>query len=176
MDISGELVDVSGGVVDVSGTDVSGTDVSGGVVDVSGTDVSGGGILDVSGGQIAVIPTPPPPIRLEDILGSQQLLVAQEANDRISLESIGTIPYDTLKPRLIQWAASGFRNATTIYEIPMVAPPLCSDGQVRSLQDYIEFVSGRTISDHVAALQARVPDFVVSFAYSGVSIMIVVSR
>ena len=181
MDISGELVDVSGGVVDVSGTDVSGgvvdvsgTDVSG--TDVSGTDVSGGGIVDITSGQIAVIPTPPPPIRLEDILGSQQLLVAQEANDRISLESIGTIPYDTLKPRLIQWAASGFRNATTIYEIPMVAPPLCSDGQARGLQDYIEFVSGRTISDHVAALQARVPDFVVSFAYSGVSIMIVVSR
>jgi hypothetical protein len=153
MDISGEVVDVSGEVVDVSG-----------------------GVVDVSGGVIATLPTPPPPIRLEDILGSQELLVAQETNDRVSLESIGTISYDILKPRLIQWAAGGFRNATTIYEIPMTAPPLCSDGQARSLQDYIQFVSGKTIGDHVAVLQARLPDFVVSYAYSGSSILIVVSR
>ena len=168
MDISGEVVDVSGEVVDVSG----------GVVDVSGevVDVSGGSLLDISGGGIATLPTPPPPIRLEDILGSQELLVAQETNDRVSLESIGTISYDILKPRLIQWAAGGFRNATTIYEIPMTAPPLCSDGEARSLQDYIQFVSGKTIGNHVAVLQARLPDFVVSYAYSGSFIMIVVSK
>jgi hypothetical protein len=153
MDISGEVVDVSGGVVDVSGE-----------------------VVDISGGVIATLPTPPPPIRLEDILGSQELLVAQETNDRVSLESIGTISYDILKPRLIQWAAGGFRNATTIYEIPMTAPPLCSDGQARSLQDYIQFVSGKSIGDHVAVLQARLPDFVVSYAYSGSFIMIVVSK
>jgi len=167
MDISGEVVDVSGEVVDVSGEVV---DVSGG-----GVDVSGGSLLDISGGGIATLPTPPP-IRLEDILGSQELLVTQETNDRVSLESIGTISYDILKPRLIQWAAGGFRNATTIYEIPMTAPPLCSDGQARSLQDYIQFVSGKSIGDHVAVLQARLPDFVVSYAYSGSFIMIVVSK
>jgi hypothetical protein len=159
-DISGTTVDVSGEVVDVSGT----------TVDVSGTPV------DPTSGMIAVLPTPPPPIRLEDILGSQQLLVAQESADKGALESIGTVSYDTLKPRLIQWAATGFNNAYTIYEVPMRAPPLCSDGASRSLQDYIEFVSGKTIADHVAVLQARLPDFVVSYAYSGSSILVVVSR
>lgn len=135
-------------------------------------------VTDVSGGIIEVLPTPPPPppIRLEDILTSQQLLVAQESADKTALESIGTISYDALKPRLIQWAAGGFRNAYTIHEVPMIAPSLCSDGASRTLQDYIEFVSGKTIADHVAVLGARLPDFVVSFAYSGNSILIVVSR
>ena len=146
------------------------------VTDTSGNevvDLPTNSIMDVSGGMIDILP---PPIRLEDILGEQQLLVSQESADKTMLESIGTISYDTLKPRLIQWAASGFPNAYTIYEIAIRSPPLCSDGVARSLHDYIEFVSGKTISDHVAPLQTRLPDFVVSFAYSGHSILIVVSK
>ena len=187
MDVSGSVIDLSGSVIDVSGSviDVSGSviDLSGSVIDVSGSviDVSGS-VIDVSGSilglgsNIAIIPTPPPPIRLEDILSSQQLLCQQETADKTALESIGTISYDTLKPRLIQWASAGFPNAYVIYDIPMRAPPLCSDGVARSLQDYIEFVSGTSIAAHVSVLQARLPDFVVSYAYSGYSILIVVSK
>jgi hypothetical protein len=162
MDVSSnEVVDLPVSTV----TDTSGNEV---------VDLPTSTITDVSGGMIEVLP--PPPIRLEDILGEQQLLVSQESADKTMLESIGTISYDTLKPRLIQWAASGFPNAYTIYEIAIRSPPLCSDGVARSLQDYIEFVSGKSISDHVAPLQTRLPDFVVSFAYSGHSILIVVSK
>ena len=124
----------------------------------------------------AIQPTPPPPIRLEDILSSMEVLATKESADRSLLETISVIPYDVIKPKLIQWAVSGFRNAYPIHEIPISAPPLCSDGQVRSLQDYIEFVSGKTIGDHVSALQARLPDMVVSYAYSGSVILIVVSK
>jgi len=123
-----------------------------------------------------VEPTPPPPIRLEDILSSVELLQSKEIADKSLLESIATVSYDALKPRLIQWAVGGFRNAYTIHEIPMTTPPLCSDGEVRSLQDYIEFISGKTIQTHVAELQARLADIVVSFAYTGSSIAIVVSK
>ena len=37
-------------------------------------------------------------------------------------------------------------------------------------------MGGKTIQEHVATLQARLPDMVVSFAYTGVSIVIVVSK
>ncbi len=188
VDVSGGVVDVSGGVVDVSGglVDISGgvVDISGGVVDISGgvVDISGGvvdvsgGVVDVSGGQIAIQPTPPAPIYLDDILSSVQVLQQTEAEHRSLLESVGTLPYDYLKPALIQWATTGFRNAYPIHEIRITPPSLCSDGQARSLQDYIQFVSGRTIQEHVATLQSRLPDMVVSFAYTGVSIVIVVSK
>ena len=183
MDISSEVVDVSGVVVDVSGgevVDVSGgevVDVSGGVVDVSGgvVDVSGS-ITDVSGSQIAIQPTPPAPIYLDDILSSVQVLQQTEAEHRSVLESIGTLPYEYLKPALIQWATSGFRNAYPIHQIGITPPSLCSDGQARPLQEYIQFVSGRTIQEHVAVLQSRLPDMVVSFAYTGSVIVIVVSK
>ncbi len=171
MDISSEVVDVSGVVVDVSGGEV--VDVSGGVVDVSG------GGVDVSGEIItmpAIQPTPPAPIYLDDILSSVQVLQQTEAEHRSVLESIGTLPYDYLKPALIQWATSGFRNAYPIHQIGITPPSLCSDGQARPLQEYIQFVSGRTIQEHVAVLQSRLPDMVVSFAYTGSVIVIVVSK
>ncbi len=186
MDISSEVVDVSGVVVDVSGGEV--VDVSGGVVDVSGevVDVSGGEVVDVSGGGVdvsgeiitmpAIQPTPPAPIYLDDILSSVQVLQQTEAEHRSVLESIGTLPYEYLKPSLIQWATSGFRNAYPIHQIGITPPSLCSDGQARPLQEYIQFVSGRTIQEHVAVLQSRLPDMVVSFAYTGSVIVIVVSK
>jgi hypothetical protein len=176
MDISGEVVDVSGGVVDVSG---SVTDVSGEVVNVVDVMNMSGTIVDVTDTFVNA-PAPAPVddtiIRLDDILSSQIVLRNQEASDKVLLESIGTISAQIIKPRLIHWASTGFQNAYSIYDIPMRAPPICSDGQRRSLQDYVEFVSGKTIQDHVGILQGRLPDIVVSFAYSGSSIMIVVSK
>lgn len=153
MDVSGSVVDVSSEVIDVSGS-----------------------VVDVSGGEIAVQPTPPAPIYLDDILSSVEVLQQTESEHRSLLESVGTLPYDYLKPTLIQWATSGFRNAYPIHQIAITPPSLCSDGQARSLQDYIQFVSGKTIQEHVAVLQARLPDMVVSFAYTGLAIVIVVSK
>jgi len=127
-------------------------------------------------GTIAIQPTPPPPILLDDILSSVEVLRVSEAEHKSLLESIGTLSAESIRPRLIQWATSGFRNAYPIHELYLSPPSLCSDGQTRSLQDYIEFVSGKTIQDHVAVLQARMPDIIVSFAYTGVSIVIVVSK
>ena len=136
----------------------------------------GSGIPEDTETPALVEPAPPAPLRLEDILSSVELLRSKESADKSLLESIATISFDSLKPKLIQWAVSGFRNAYTIYEIPMVAPPLCSDGETRTLQDYVEFVSGKTIQAIVAELQARLADIVVSFAYTGSSILIVVSK
>ena len=173
MDASGEIVDVSGGVIDLSGGVI---DLSGGVVDVSGgvVDVSGG--IEIYPGVIAIQPSGPPPILLDDILSSVEVLRASENDHRNLLESIGTLSFDYIKSRLIQWATTGFRNAYPIHEIYVAPPPLCSDGVARNLSDYIEFVSGRTIADHVAVLQTRMPDMTVSFAYTGQSIVIVVSK
>jgi hypothetical protein len=120
--------------------------------------------------------TGPASIRLDDILSSMQFIQHKEAEDRVNLESVGALPYEYLKSALIQWATSGFRNAYPIYELRIDVPSLCSDGQTRSLQEYIQFVSGKTIYEHVATLQARFPDIVVSFSYTGVSIVIVVSK
>lgn len=121
-------------------------------------------------------PEPLPTISIQDILSSVEVSQNQEASDKAKLEAIGVISFETLRASLLQWAIRGFPNAYTIYEIPMSAPNVCSDGVTRNLPDYIIFCSGKTINEHVDVLQQRLVDITVSFAYSGAAILIVVSR
>lgn len=123
-----------------------------------------------------VEPTPPPTISLADILSATEIVMKKEEEDKNALNGIGSITFDTLKSSLIRWASVGFPNAYTIHEIPISVPEVCSDGVKRSLADYIVFVSGKSIQEHVAGLQQRVLDIDVSFAYTGSSIPIVVSK
>jgi hypothetical protein len=119
---------------------------------------------------------PLPTISIQDILGSAEVVQNQEAGDKAKLEAIGVISFETLRASLLQWATRGFPNAYTIYEVPMTAPNVCSDGVTRSLPDYIVFCSGKTINEHVDVLQQRLVDIAVSYAYTGAVILIVVSR
>ena len=90
--------------------------------------------------------------------------------------SIGTISFEALRMTLIQWAKSGFPNATPIYSVAITPPATCSDGVTRSLSDYVPFVTGKTMTELIAPLQARCPEFVVSFATTGPEILVVISR
>lgn len=144
-------------------------------------DVSGE-VVDVSGGVItsdmlpAVVPTPPPPITLADILAAAEVVAQKETQDKGALESIGTISFDALKTTLIQWAKAGFPNAYTIYVVAVTPPETCSDGVKRALADYISFLTGKTMTELIAPLQARCPDFVLSYATTGPEILVVVSK
>ena len=121
-------------------------------------------------------PAPLPTISIQDILGSVEVAQNQETQDKAKLEAIGVISFETLRASLLQWANRGFPNAYTIYEVPMVAPNVCSDGVSRSLPDYISFCSGKTIDEHVDVLRQRLIDIAVSYAYTGSVILIVVSK
>lgn len=143
-----------------------------------------GEVVDVSGEVITydmlplpqVVPTPPPQITLADILAATDLLVQKESQDTSALESIGSISFDTLRTTLIQWAKAGFPNAYTIYVVAITPPETCSDGVKRGLTDYLAFLTGKTMTELIAPLQARCPDFVLSYATTGPEILIVVSR
>lgn len=137
--------------------------------DVSGSTIS---LYDISGSQPTVVPT----ISLTDILNATEVVTQREAADKTALDGISTITFETLRASLVRWAGAGFPNAYTVYEVPISPPETCSDGAKRSLADYIVYVSGKTIQDHVAALQERVVDMAVSFAYTGSSIVIIVSK
>jgi hypothetical protein len=162
-------MDASGEVVDASGTSM---DASGNGMDASGTS------MDASGSWMYApsVPTPPPQITLADILAASEVVSQKEAQDKAALESIGTISFEALRMTLIQWAKSGFPNASPLYSVAITPPETCSDGVKRSLSDYVGFVTGKTMAELIAPLQARCPEFVVSFATTGVEILIVVSR
>lgn len=119
---------------------------------------------------------PPPAITLADLMNAADVIRQKEASDRTILETIWNTSIPTLQNRLLQWAVGGFTNAYTIMELVIQPPTTCSDGVSRSLADYIQFCSEKTIQEHVALLQAKLGDITVSFATTGGSILIVVSK
>jgi hypothetical protein len=139
-------------------------------MDTSGT------LIDASGAPIAIVPTPPPPITLADILAATEVITQKEAQDKSALESIGTVSFDALRTTLIQWAKNGFPNASPLYAVAVTPPDTCSDGVKRTLSEYVTFVTGKTMAELIAPLQARCPEFVVSFATTGPEILVVVSK
>lgn len=200
MDASGSVVDVSGSVTDVSGsvTDVSGSvmDVSGSVVDVPVLDVSGsvvdvsgsvvdvsGSVMDVSGGSMGPSPiylsdlsggTPPPPrILLSDILGQLSVLQQQEANDRAMFVPPNV---NDIRNRLIPWVAGGMQGSCDLARVWMTPPNICSDGVSRNFFDYIAFVSGKTVAEHLKAYQDLLPEFEVGYRCSRTELVICVVR
>lgn len=119
---------------------------------------------------------PPPPISLDDLLAASEMLLKKEAEDKATLEGIGNISHDDLKNKLLSWASAGFPNVYEIHRVTITPPALCSDGVSRDLPTYIEFCSGKTISQHVELLQAKVTGMVISFANMANYIAIVVSK
>ncbi len=121
-------------------------------------------------------PPPPAPITIDDLINAAEVVAKKEADDKLALEAIGNISHEELKTKLLLWASSGFPNVYEIHRVVITPPSLCSDGVSRELSEYIVFCSGKTISEHVALLQAKVQGMVISFANMGVYISIVVSK
>jgi len=128
-----------------------------------------------SGGE-STGPTGPVMISLADIVNAAEVVAQKELSDKALLESIGTLSLETVTSKLLLWGKTGFQNAFPLVNVSIVPPAVCSDGVTRSLQDYIQFCSGKTIQQHVQVLQDRMTDISVSFANMGDSISIVVSK
>ena len=138
-------------------------------------------IVDVSAGPFDVsgtpgAPPPPPTLTLADILAAQEVLVQREAADKAKLEAIGQISLETLRAKLIAWAVADFPNTYSVHDVTITPPSSCSDGVTRSLADYIVFCSGKSLSDHIAPLQAMLPDITVAYTSSPPVISIVVIK
>jgi hypothetical protein len=128
--------------------------------------------MDVSGSW-----TPPPDIlTMADILGEQSVLIAKEQADGDAIRSFGTASVLGLKPVFVEWASKGFPDNYPLLTVHVTPPPLCSDGVVRSLPDYIVFCAGNPLSHYIGLLQAKLPDIRVSYANLGGSLAAILSR
>jgi hypothetical protein len=144
-------------------------DVSPETVDLTGASLVGSSLAP---------PIEPVPdiLTLADLLADHDILIAKEADDKLLLDSIGGQPVQGFKPKLLEWVLKGKPDGFPILRLDIKPPDKCSDGVVRSLAEYIEFCTGKTIQDHVGLLQAKLPDIHVSFANISGSVCITVLK
>jgi hypothetical protein len=139
------------------------------------TDVSGS-FVDVSSYTFQPATPTPTVLRLDDILSHSAVLLQKETADAAALAGVGTPDMNSLRDRLVAWAVTGFAGSVRVAEIEISPPPKCSDGVTRDLADYIQFVSGKNIYEHLSLLAEKLPDFRVAFVYMGSSIHFMVSK
>lgn len=121
--------------------------------------------------------TPVPDIiSIEDILNEQSLRQQKEDTDRQALLTISSQSAQGLKPALVQWAMRGFPVAYPIYCVSVTPPATCVDCVERSLYDYIIYLTGKPIEDHVRELSCKLQGMTVSFANMNGAITIVVTK
>ena len=136
-------------------------------------------LVEITGltGPIGPITEPIPDIlRLDDLMNDHSLIVTKESADKILLDSIGGQTVAYLRPKLLEWVSRGLPSAYPILSLNIQPPTKCSDGESRDLTDYVTFCSGKTIHEHVAILQAKLPDINVSFGNFSGAVTIVVSK
>lgn len=110
---------------------------------------------------------PPEPfvIRLSDIVTQQTSALQQEEDDRAKLSSLINPDWNDIRGKLVAWAGRRFALPCDFMTFQLSPPNPCSDGVSRDVFQYIQFLTGKTINDHVVALQAVLPDFVTVFLF-----------
>lgn len=121
-------------------------------------------------------PVVPPVIRFEELLSSQDALRQKETADGTAFNSLSSPNIHTLRDTLYKWVHAGFPESYRVLSIPFVCPSVCSDGARRSPEEYIVFVSGKTIQEHLALFQTFLDGIRTDYVYLNNQLSFVVSR
>lgn len=119
------------------------------------------------------VPPPPPSepvfevIRMDDILATAEVIRKKEEADANTLTQIASPDMADLRSRVISWGMGGFQGNCILLQFQINPPPMCSDGVGRSLAEYIAFLSGKQMHEHLADMQKRLPDFQVMYIHLG---------
>lgn len=123
-------------------------------------------------------PDPPKPyiVTLDELLASHTVVSQKEGTDRVSVSTFFLPSEDDLRPKLFQWANSGFPTIYPVKTMSLTPPVTCSDGQARNTLEYSEFLMSSTIAQCVSTLQGKMPGLEVTFSHSATTLTLHVSR
>lgn len=111
---------------------------------------------------ITLEPTPPPPlITIEELLQLKEVIERKENQDRVVCGQIN-LPYDALRQKLLDWAIAGFPSAYEISRVQIEPPSKCSDGVTRNIYEYIQYLSNKSLDEHLQMIRDQVSGIRVS--------------
>lgn len=126
-------------------------------------------LSDLSGGTPA-----PPRILLSDLLGQVSVLQQQEAGDRAAFER--PLDLNDIRTKMMTWVAGGMQGSCDLVRVFITPPNVCSDGVSRNVFDYIQFLTGKTVAEHLSVYQDLLPEFEVGYRCSRTEFVFCVVR
>lgn len=106
-------------------------------------------------------------VLLDDIINSHNTLIATEQYNKTTFNSLD---FSVFKSNLYKWAAQGYPDSFQAYSFPVTTPLIesglytCSDGNPKTIWDYIPYCIGYSINDWLSLYQEKVNG--ITLAYS----------
>lgn len=109
------------------------------------------------------------PFSIDDLINSQQVIIDKENTDRVTAVAFATMPIDNIKTNMYTWASIGFPTAYCVSSLSLMPPAVCSDGVVRGLVQYYEWLINMDIPTWLASMDAKVSGMFFTFSHDGQS-------
>jgi hypothetical protein len=106
-------------------------------------------------------------IDINDIINSHSVLNQIEQHNKTQFASLD---FSVFKTTLYKWAALNYPDSFLAYSFPVTTPSMvsglysCSDGNPKSIWDYIPYCLGMSIQDWLIAYQQKVNGITLSFS------------
>jgi len=104
---------------------------------------------------------------LDDIINSHDTLLATEEHNK---KTFNSLDFSIFKTNLYKWAAQGYPDSFQAYSFPVTTPMIdaglymCSDGNPKTIWDYIPYCIGHSIQDWLNLYQQKVNGITLSFS------------
>ena len=113
---------------------------------------------------------------LDDLQQYHDTIIQAESADKLNLTVITSPGSSGIQQKLIEWASAGFTHDYGVVTVSLNPPSTCSDGQSRTIQQYIEFLTGSNIMDLTTAFQTNFLGIVFSYSISGSTVTLHASK
>ena len=106
-------------------------------------------------------------VNIHDIINSLNTLVQIEQQNKTHFASLD---FSAFKTSLYKWAALKYPDSFLAYSFPVTTPPMaaglysCSDGNPKTIWDYIPYCLGMSIQDWLMRYQEKVSGITLSFS------------
>ncbi len=107
------------------------------------------------------------PFSIDDLINSQEVIIAKENEDRIVCLNFAQMSIDSIKTNLYSWASVGFPPAYLVSSLSVTPPAVCSDGVTRNLVEYYEWLISMTITEWLDSMNAKVSGMYFTFSHNG---------
>lgn len=103
------------------------------------------------------------------LLSEHEQLLQQEDRDRALAKTIENPNLEELGRKLKDWAIAGFPDFYPVLSYSFSLPAVCSDGVSRNITEYLAFLTGQNVGQHIGMLDAKLEGISVQCEYTSAS-------